>query len=748
MSSLNAPKPLKIIQIIQKPQLRGAEIFACQLSNHLLEAGNEVIVVSIFKGDAELPFQGQQYHLNRSVRRRFFDISGWRKFNNIIRSFSPDIVQANAADTLKFAVSSKILFNWEAVVVFRNANKMGDFINSWAKWFLNKFYLSEVDHVISVSEECEKDLRKTFKYPKKKISTVEIGVEENDLGQVPKDLAKIFAKGSVITHIGGFVPEKNHEELIDIFLEVWKANKNLQLLLLGKGKLRARIQEKVRQNNLSHAVHFLGYRTDVLDILKHSTVFVLPSLIEGLPAVILEAMYATTPVIAYNVGGISEIVKPETGWLIIKNDKENFIRALQDVLHNPTVSQNRVLRAKKMVTEKFHNKVISERFSVCYNNLLNKSFKEKKKRKLKIIQIVTRRQYRGAELFAADLSTELVRLGHEVMFVGIYESKDDVLEVEGIKNIDLTQDKKGAFSIETTRRLIRLINNYKPDIIQCNGSDTLKYTVASSFFNKRIPIVYRNISIISEWISSKPKKFVYKKMFDRIAHVTSVGDEALADFIETYNFPKSRAEVIRRGVPIKTIDKNDLPTKLRKDLGLSSSTKIATHIGNFSTEKNHEFLLDVFSKLIDDHPEIKLLCVGSGELFGVIKKQISQRGLENTIFLLGFRKDIPSLLAASDCLVLSSRVEGVPGVILEAGIQRTPSIATNVGGVSEVVVDGETGFLINDFDQIEFRTKLIEMMANDRLRKEMGQKAYDMISKGYDPTENAKQFENLYLSLV
>ena len=367
---------------------------------------------------------------------------------------------------------------------------------------------------------------------------------------------------------------------------------------------------------------------------------------------------------------------------------------------------------------------------------------------MKILQLVTQRQYRGAELFAADLSAELIMLGHEVAFVGLYKRDEDVLTVEHADNRDLGNVKKGMFSFEITNRLIRLIKEINPDIIQCNGSDTLKYTFAASYFIKDIPIVYRNISIISEWVSNMPKKILYKKMFKKIAHVTSVGDEAMADFIKTYKYPENRTEVIRRGIPVKKVDRLQISADLRRSLGFNNKTKIAIHIGNFSPEKNHEFLLNVFSKIKEENSDIKLICVGSGFLYEKIKNNIHQRQLGDTIFLLGFRKDIPELLAASDCLVLSSKIEGVPGVILEAATQKTPSVSTNVGGVSEVLKNAQTGYLIDNFDCLEFKEKLSELMMNDEKRISFGKNAYSMISKGFDPKKNAKKFEMLYAELM
>jgi glycosyltransferase involved in cell wall biosynthesis len=363
---------VKILQLIQKPQLRGAEIFACQLSNHLMEQGHEVLVVTIFKGDSQLPFKGKLIGLDRPLSKRFFDITGWKKFNSIINDFKPDIIQANAADTLKFAVSSKMLHSWKQPLVYRNANKMGDFITSRLKWRLNNFYISKVAYVISVSEECEKDFIKTFSYPQEKISTVEIGVEEQKLGGIPDDLKEIFRRGPVVSHIGGFVPEKNHEGLINIFNGIVEKFPQTQLLLMGKGNLEGIIKSKVKELQIQYNVHFLGYRSDVLDILNNSKTFVLPSLIEGLPAVILEAMYCETPVVAYNVGGIGEVViQGKTGWLVEKNEETKFQDQLEEILKGNENIPHKVKAAKNMISDKFLNKQIAKRFVKCYFIVLN-----------------------------------------------------------------------------------------------------------------------------------------------------------------------------------------------------------------------------------------------------------------------------------------------------------------------------------------------------------------------------------------
>jgi len=367
---------------------------------------------------------------------------------------------------------------------------------------------------------------------------------------------------------------------------------------------------------------------------------------------------------------------------------------------------------------------------------------------MKILQLVTRRQYRGAEVFAANLSEELIKLGHEIIFAGLYKNNSNILKVDEAENVDISGGKSNKLSFSLVGNLISLVKRTKPDVIQCNGSDTLKYMVAASFFLPKIPISYRNISTISEWMGSKAKLELYKAIFTRVDHVTSVGSGPIQDLISTLNYPKKKTSVIRRGIPGEQKELEPCAQNLRNELNLHSDTKIVIHVGNFSPEKNHQFLLDVFEKVAKDHAEIKLVCVGDGITYDKIQTEIESRDLGNTIHLLGFRRDIPELLAGADCIVLSSLIEGVPGVILEAAVQGKPSIASNVGGVKEVLIDEKTGYIIDDFDVDVFVEKITQLCLNDKLRFTLGKNARELVLNEFNPVKNARKFEQLYAALA
>ncbi len=362
---------MKILQLVQKPQLRGAEMFASQLSNHLEKSGLDVHLISVFSGLSELPFHGKTSHLKRSLRNRLWDLKAWKAFADIIKIEQPDLIQANAGDTLKFAILSKLFFKWSTPVVFRNANKMGDFIDTKPKYLLNHFFVKRVDAVVSVSQLCEKDFIKTFNFPASKISTIPIGVEEQIISpEPPVDLQSIYTKYKVLVNIGSLVPEKNHEALLNIFEAIAKNDPSVFLIIIGDGRLRAELENKVSNLSSKDRILFAGYRNDVLQALKHATAFLMPSLIEGLPGVILEAMYCETPVIANNVGGISEVVNNETGWLIEKGDIPGFISAVTEVLVGGDKVSRKIANAQQLVINEYMNSQIAARFQKAYENVI------------------------------------------------------------------------------------------------------------------------------------------------------------------------------------------------------------------------------------------------------------------------------------------------------------------------------------------------------------------------------------------
>lgn len=359
---------MKILHLVQKPQLRGAEIFASQLSTHLRDNGYEAVIVSLFPGGSVLPYSGKVITLNSSSRHRFWNVGAWRRLHRIIQEEKPDIVQANAGFTLKFAVFSKILFRWKQPIVFRNASTISLYIKSSAARLWNRLFFKYAARIISVSRNTAMDFVQLFPEYHKKVCAIPVGINEYPFGTLQQETKE----GPVIIHVGGFTFEKNHAGLIDIFERLLQDVPNAKLWMAGDGPLKKEIEARCRNRGLENNVRFLGFCNNVMPLIRSADVLVLPSIIEGLPAAILEAFYCGVPVVAYDVGGISEIVKPGvTGWIPELHDESGFVSAIREALEKNQQVDTIVENARRLVAKRYLNKSITEEFVHVYHSILH-----------------------------------------------------------------------------------------------------------------------------------------------------------------------------------------------------------------------------------------------------------------------------------------------------------------------------------------------------------------------------------------
>lgn len=362
---------MKVLQLIHKPQPRGAETFAAQLSDNLEQLGHTSTLVAIYEGGADADKYNRQYlSVKANPGARFWDWGGWKRLATLIEIEKPDVVQANAGDTLRYAVFSRLFFKWRQPVVFRNASTLSSYLRSRLQKLYTRFLFSRTDAVASVSEFSRQDLIRLFPRVASRSRTIPIGLENEKAVRNP--FPPEHAQTTKLVHVGGFSFEKNHKGLLGIFQASRERLPEAHLWLVGDGPLRPEIEGLVADMRLNNCVHFTGFVQNPLDYIAHADALLLPSIIEGLPAVILEAMLYRTPVIASRVGGIGEVVEPgKTGWLIDPKDVEGFSGAVAEAVQNPEDKTNRIVdTGNKLIREKYMNIHIAQKFIHLYEHVL------------------------------------------------------------------------------------------------------------------------------------------------------------------------------------------------------------------------------------------------------------------------------------------------------------------------------------------------------------------------------------------
>lgn len=356
---------MRIVQLIQKPQARGAEIFTSQLCSVLASMGHQVMLISLFEGDYELPFNGKQIHFQLSLKNRLWDFVSWKKLGGVLKDFNPDIVQANGADTIKFSVFAKILKPANYRLIFNNGGVVSYYIHSWYQKKFNQFLFGKMDALISVCTNSKLDLDDLLLKPKPH-QVIPIGIEVGI-----KEGNPIETEELILVHIGGFTPEKNHEGLLLIFEKFLETKPDTQLWLIGDGPLREQVEYRASTSPSSEKVKFLGAVSNPFSIIPINSLLLLPSKIEGLPAVIMEAFYHQIPVFAYNVGGIPDLMENlKTGMLIPLGEHTSFVNSMLNYLGLNKDQQNKLLQnALELVLSKYQIPDVAIQFEGFYKEL-------------------------------------------------------------------------------------------------------------------------------------------------------------------------------------------------------------------------------------------------------------------------------------------------------------------------------------------------------------------------------------------
>ena len=238
---------------------------------------------------------------------------------------------------------------------------------------------------------------------------------------------------------------------------------------------------------------------------------------------------------------------------------------------------------------------------------------------------------------------------------------------------------------------------------------------------------------------------VVQYILTRVTMITTVS-EALRDKVLAFGIPPEKVHAIPNGINcqiFRPLERDDV----RRTLQLPLDRKIVLWIGRFVTIKGVEFLIQAIPEVMTQEPKTLLVLIGDGELEDQIKASVEQLGVMDSVRFAGkiLAEDIPLWLNAADIFILPSLNEGRPNVILEAMACETPVLATNVGGIPELVKDGQNGFLVPAKDSAKLAERLLDLLKNEHLRMKMGKIGRKMIFKmGLSWEQCAKQIKDIY----
>jgi glycosyltransferase involved in cell wall biosynthesis len=299
--------------------------------------------------------------------------------------------------------------------------------------------------------------------------------------------------------------------------------------------------------------------------------------------------------------------------------------------------------------------------------------------------------------------------------------------------------------VDTARALRRVVRTSRPDVIQAHGGEALKYAVASGA--GAAGIVYRRIGLSPRSIDHGLRRIAYAALMRRTARIVAVAEVVRRETIRTFRLSAGQVVTIPNAVASGRLPRDASRQTARRRLGIPEAESVVLSLGALSWEKDPLTHLAVAERVLKDNHHVIHLIAGDGPMRARVVSEIERRGLVGRVRAIGSREDVPDLLAAADLLLFASRpdgMEGMPAVVIEAGMAGIPVVGYEVAGVPEVVIDGETGLLVPHGEVSRLAEAALRLLSDPGLRATMGSAAAERCWSRYQISSVAPRYLDVY----
>jgi glycosyltransferase involved in cell wall biosynthesis len=360
---------------------------------------------------------------------------------------------------------------------------------------------------------------------------------------------------------------------------------------------------------------------------------------------------------------------------------------------------------------------------------------------MKVLHVSTAISWRGGEQQIAYLTDELSRKGIEQMVV--CPSGSALQQYCMLHHIPFCAIKKRAgIDFLFMSHLAGITRRFRPDIIHLHDAHAhTAAIIAAVFFGISLPMVlHRRVT----FETGKNIFTRYKYNHPLIKKIICISEAVKKQMLHLVR--EDKLTVIHSAADCQrfAIQKNN---QLRNEFGLSSDVKIIGNIAAFTKEKNWVTFVEAAALLKQQLPDVKFVAIGEGPELNNIKAQIQKLGLHNDIILTGFRKDIENILPEFDLLLFTSENEGLGTTILDAFCCRVPVVASDAGGISELVVHEKTGLLCSPHNASAFAESVVSILKNDSLRQSIIESAHRKTSE-FTKEAMAQKVMEVYLKSI
>ncbi len=331
------------------------------------------------------------------------------------------------------------------------------------------------------------------------------------------------------------------------------------------------------------------------------------------------------------------------------------------------------------------------------------------------LHIDTARTWRGGQSQVLTTVMGLRSLGHRTLLVAHSEGELRQRAKEGLDLLALAP--KTEMDLTAAWRLSRILKRLKPDIVHAHdphGVAMAGLALSMSTQLAKPPLVAAR-RVDFHLRGSSLSRWKYRQVDCFLCASDAIRQMLIGDGV-----PAARAVTVHEGIDLERVEAAP-PANLHAELWLPHQAPIVGNVAALVAHKGQRHLIEAARLVLPQVPDARFVIAGEGELRPALERQIKDHHLEKHVLLAGFRPDVLSVHKAFDIFVMSSVTEGLGTSLLDAMAAGKPVVATTAGGIPEVVVHGETGFLVPPRDHDAMAGAIVTLLKDDALRQRMGE---------------------------
>lgn len=345
------------------------------------------------------------------------------------------------------------------------------------------------------------------------------------------------------------------------------------------------------------------------------------------------------------------------------------------------------------------------------------------------------------------------RYRHAVICLAGFGALRDEIDDPSIVCVSL--GKRPGKDLGSYARLWRVLRKLRPDLVQTYNIGALDATLVARLAGVRRVVQAEHGRDVSDPLGRNRKYRLLRRWLQAcISRFVAVSQDLATWLRDEIGIRPAKVVCIQNGIDTQRYGSTDGAREARPLLGsfAPSGSLLVGAVGRLDAVKDHVGLVDAFAMLLDGTPgwagRLRLVIVGEGSERARIEQHVARLGIGDAVRLLGNCADVPALLQEFDLFVLSSIAEGIPLTVLEAMAAGLPVVATRVGGVGEVVADGETGALVEPSDPRALATALGRYVEDAGLRHRHGAAGRARVASRFGMQSMLDAYVGLYDGLL